>query len=230
MRLSLVNKRRELPLFPLNTVLFPGMVLPLHIFEERYKLMVERCIQETQPFGVVCIKAGEEVGGSDVAIHTVGTTAQINQLERLPEGRLNIATIGRQRFRIQAVRSDHPYLTAVIEDFPLQDVPEVLVKAPAMLLTERLRTYLEIFASIGKVELPNETISALPDDPEMLSFLVAIVLQMPNRDKQILLETPDLLSLIRRESRMLHRESQILRLLIEYGLRERDNISPFSVN
>src|SRR5258708_12127045 len=85
-----VDKQQELPLFPLsNTVLFPGMALPLHIFEERYKLMITECIRDSRPFAVVLIPSAHEVG-PDATIHTVGTTAHISQVENLNDGRVNI--------------------------------------------------------------------------------------------------------------------------------------------
>src|SRR5205814_5524803 len=84
-------------LFPLNTVLFPGMPLPLHIFEERYKLMIGRCLEEERPFGVVLIQSGPEVGGTAVP-HRVGTTAHIAAVRRLDDGRMNLIAIGQERF------------------------------------------------------------------------------------------------------------------------------------
>ena len=77
----------ELPLFPLNTVLFPGMPLTLHIFEDRYKLMIGKCIQERQPFGVVLIRRGLEALGPVADTHSVGCMAFIRQVERLEQGR-----------------------------------------------------------------------------------------------------------------------------------------------
>src|SRR5438128_2047759 len=91
----------DLRLFPLNTVLFPGMRMPLHIFEERYKIMVRECMEEDAPFGIVLIRSGVEVGGGAVP-HSLGTTARIMQVEYLDEGRLNLFAIGERRFRIIA--------------------------------------------------------------------------------------------------------------------------------
>src|SRR5215813_12544949 len=120
-------KQHELPLFPLNTVLFPGMALPLHIFEERYKLMIGECVKDSLPFGVVLIKSGSEVGPG-ASIHRVGTTAQITQIEQLGEGRLNIATLGHSRFRILNVNKQRPYLTGLVEDYPLQNTDNPAAK------------------------------------------------------------------------------------------------------
>src|SRR6185503_19425073 len=100
----------ELRLFPLNTVLFPGMRMPLHIFEERYRLMIRECIEQDAPFGVLLIREGEETGGSAVP-HGVGTTARITQVEYLDDGRMNIFTIGQERFRLSELSTDREYLT-----------------------------------------------------------------------------------------------------------------------
>jgi Lon protease-like protein len=101
----------RLPLFPLRSVLCPGVALPLHIFEERYRLMVGRCIERSEPFGVVLIREGREVGPLDGRLADIGTTALIRQAGRYPDGRMDIVTVGGQRFRIQALDPDsEPYL------------------------------------------------------------------------------------------------------------------------
>src|SRR6266487_1733603 len=111
-------EEEKLALFPLNTVLFPGMPLPLHIFEERYKLMIGRCIEEERPFGVVLIRSGPEVGGPATP-HPVGTIAQIAGWKSLDEGRMNVIAVGQERFRIIEVVRLEPYLVARVT--PLVD-------------------------------------------------------------------------------------------------------------
>ena len=221
-----MTETRELPLFPLNTVLFPGMTLALHIFEERYKLMIGECLEETQPFGIVLIRSGSEIG-TDTEFHPVGTTAHITQVERLPDGRLNILTLGYRRFKIQEVRHHRPYLVGLVEDYPLQAVENPASEPLVSDLTLMLQHYLDIFAKLGKVDLQ---MTELPKDAETLAFLIAIVLRTPMKDKQDLLNAPDLLTLLKSERRMLRREAQILKLLIENGLRWRDDPKPFSAN
>ena len=93
----------ELPVLPLNAVLFPGGRLPLHIFEERYKLMISRCVERGEPFGVCLIRRGSEVGEAAVEPFRVGTTAHIRELQELAEGRLNIVCTGGQRFTIREI-------------------------------------------------------------------------------------------------------------------------------
>jgi Lon protease-like protein len=109
-------RRMELPLFPLHAVLFPGVALPLHIFEERYRSMVGRCIAAGEPFGVVLIRDGREVGDAPVSLAQVGTTAIIRQAGRYPDGRMDIVTVGGRRFRIDELHEDRePYLVGEVE-------------------------------------------------------------------------------------------------------------------
>ena len=221
-----MGEQRELPLFPLNTVLFPGMTLALHIFEERYKTMIGRCIEQAQPFGVVLIREGEEVG-SNAAIYDIGTTAHITQVERLPDERLNILSLGYRRFQIHNVHHEEPYLVGLVEDFPLENAEHPQVKKTQQSLMPLLQRYMTILATIGRVEAP---ISPLPDDPETLAFLAAIILRTPMADKQALLNIPDLPSLLRTERHLLLREAHILKLMLDSEMRWRRNPKVFSDN
>ena len=110
----------DIPLFPLNTVLFPGNTLPLHIFEERYKLMIGQCIAEKRPFGVILIREGAEVGGPAEPVE-VGTTARIVEAQKLDDGKLNVTVIGEQRFRVLGVRRREPYLVGDVEILGLDE-------------------------------------------------------------------------------------------------------------
>jgi len=106
----------EIPLFPLHTVLFPGVALPLHIFEERYRLMIARCLETQTPFGVVLIRDGREVGGGQLSIAGVGTFAAIRESEKLPDGRYEVLAVGVGRFAVREVDTDRePYLVATVE-------------------------------------------------------------------------------------------------------------------
>ncbi len=110
----------EIPLFPLNTVLFPGNTIPLHIFEERYKLMIGECIAEKRPFGVILIREGAEVGGPAEPVE-VGTTARIVEAQKLDDGKLNVTVLGEQRFRVLGVRRREPYLVGDVEILGLDE-------------------------------------------------------------------------------------------------------------
>ena len=115
----------QIPLFPLHTVLSPGLALPLHVFEDRYRLMVRRCVDESLPFGVVLIHAGSEIappGGrpQELAIASVGTFAEIREASRYADGRWELLTVGAGRFVIETVKTGiEPYLVADVE--PLDD-------------------------------------------------------------------------------------------------------------
>ena len=108
-------ERAELALFPLNTVLLPGVALPLHIFEERYRLMIGRCVERRDPFGVVLIRQGSEAGGGSTKLAEIGTVARIRQASRYADGRMDIVTVGVSRFRIDELyASREPYMTAEV--------------------------------------------------------------------------------------------------------------------
>ena len=115
----------QIPLFPLHTVLSPGLALPLHVFEDRYRLMVRRCLDESTPFGVVLIHEGSELaprdgGPQELAIASVGTFAEIREASRYADGRWELLTVGAGRFVIETVKTGlEPYLVAEVE--PLDD-------------------------------------------------------------------------------------------------------------
>ena len=110
----------DLPLFPLHAVLCPGIALPLHVFEPRYRLLVDRCLALEVPFGIVLIREGREVGGDSVSIAAVGTLAEIRQAHRYPDGRYDLLVVGTGRFSIDAVDPERePYLVARVT--PLDD-------------------------------------------------------------------------------------------------------------
>jgi len=113
----------RLRLFPLRTVLFPGMGLQLQVFEERYRTLVAECVETGDPFGVVLIREGPEVGGPAVP-HHVGCTAQIRRVAPTRDGRLSLQGVGVRRFRITQLHEDQPYLSADVE-FPVDEVSEV---------------------------------------------------------------------------------------------------------
>jgi Lon protease-like protein len=199
---------RDLPLFPLNTVLFPGMVLPLHIFEERYKLMISHCLEDNRPIGVVLIREGREVEGG-AAPHDVGTTAVIAGSSHTKDGRYNLVTIGSERFRLLSIRDDLPYLVGSAEPWPLSGGAVELAKRRAKSILASFEQYLELLI---KAQGHRMEIEQIPEEPRALALLVAIALQVPPAQKQNLLCQPSVADLLRAEQVMLRRE----RLLLEY--------------
>ena len=198
----------DLPLFPLNTVLFPGMILPLHIFEERYKLMIKHCLDEECPFGVLLIREGKEVGGTGVP-HSVGTSALIASVTREDDGRMNIVTIGLERFRLRNLRRDRPYLVGDAEPFPLVGEDTEQARAQVEPVRARLKHYLDL---LEQAQGHSIEIDAVPTDPRTLALLVAITLQLPLAQKQGLLAQPDVVRMLMVEQSIMKRE----KLLLEY--------------
>lgn len=135
----------DLPLFPLHTVLCPGVALPIHVFEERYRVMVGRCIDRGEPFGVVLIKQGREAGPLPGRIARVGTTALIREAGRYPDGRYDLMTVGGRRFRIDDMETGaEPYLTADVGylDEPVGDA--LAARGLSDHVSERFLRYLEL--------------------------------------------------------------------------------------
>jgi Lon protease-like protein len=204
-------KTMNMPLFPLkNVVLFPGMVLPLHIFEMRYREMINRCVAERIPFGVVLIDEGQEVGG-EVQPYHVGTAARIMRVDRLDDGCMNITAVGTQRFRILELDHGQSYLSGKVCQFPVLNGSTKLAADLAQRVRPQVLDYVEL---LSKASNTNLRLDRLPEDPLTLAFLIAIALQVKAGDKQKLLEqagVPDILAL---ESRLLGRECQLMQFML----------------
>jgi Lon protease-like protein len=122
------------PMFPLGTVLFPYALLPLHVFEPRYRLMTKRVLESDYEFGVVLIERGSEVGGGDIRFD-VGTIARVVQAAELPDGRFSLATVGLRRFQVTNWLDDDPYPRAEIE--PITEPEPTAADADARVRVER---------------------------------------------------------------------------------------------
>jgi uncharacterized protein len=201
----------NLPLFPLNTVLFPGMVLPLHIFEERYKLMINRCLEEERPFGAVLIREGAEVGEQAVP-YQVGTTSVIAGVTRYDDGRMNIVSLGSERFRLRRLHYGQPYLVADAEPWPLSPGDQVQAGRQVEPMRALVRQYFTLLslAQGHKIE-----VEEVPDEPRALALLIAVVLQVPMPQKQELLDRPSVSELLVAERAILRREQLLLSQIIE---------------
>lgn len=201
----------KIPLFPLNTVLFPGMPLTLHIFEERYKEMINECREQRKPFGVVLIRKGVEALGPVAQPYPIGCTAEIVQVQEVGDGRLNILAIGQERFRILSLEQDQPYLTGLVETFPLDEsAPET--HQAGWQLRPWVIEYLSLLSEVGEMEFdPGQ----LPEEPESLAFLAATLLQVPNRQKQSLLATAGAKTLLTEMRGLYRRELPLLRHMLD---------------
>lgn len=199
----------ELPLFPLNTVLFPGQVLPLRIFEERYRLMIRRCLAEDLPFGVVLIKRGEEVAteGDEVEPYMVGTIARIIESTHLDNGSMNIVTVGVERFRIRRLLRDQPYLRGEVVSLPMNDVEDAAAAAEANRVKEQVDRYIDLISDAAGLQIQ---IEETPTAAHQIGYLAAITMQIDNREKQELLGAASVAQMLQRELALLGRENALL--------------------
>jgi Lon protease-like protein len=205
-------EEKRLRVFPLNTVLFPGASLNLHVFEPRYKQMISECLEGGEPFGVVLIREGDEAGDPNVMPYEIGTTAEIADVTPLDQGRYYISTIGRRRFKIDRVIEREPYLLVSVTyladggESPAAHL-ESLVDEIRGVFREYLRLLVEFSGIQAEIELP--------DDPVVTSFLVGDALQVADSMKQRLLALSDTHERLGVELEFLRRLLPQLRSLLE---------------
>ena len=173
----------EIPLFPLpNLVLFPNIVVPLHIFEERYKLMINGCIEGDAAFGLVLLRAGAEEEREE-SIHRVGVTARIVEVDRLESGRMNILCEGESRFRISQFTERTPFWKGSVDLFG-----EETHHAAQALYTQAAELYRKLSELSAKLSDSPRTELVLPESPTDLSFMISYILDIDSEEKQNLLE------------------------------------------
>ena len=207
----------RLPLFPLGLVLVPGQLLPLHVFEPRYRVLVEHLLaadEQARELGVVAIRAGREVGEDGaLALHEVGTVARLQSTERHPDGRYDVVTVGTDRFRLVGLEHDQPYLVGRVERLPDRpgDPADATLLAPAVRVA--LAQYVRAIAAAGS---GRDVLPDLPEDARALGYLVTAAARVDLADRQALLEEPDdaarlraALALLRRETRLMHALSAV---------------------
>lgn len=204
----------RLPLFPLGLVLLPGLLLPLHVFEERYRVLVRELLElpeQERRFGVIAIREGREVGADGVtALHEVGCVAQVRRVEPHEDGRFDVVTTGAERFRLTGLDAGGPYLVGEVEYLPDDMGPA----DEAPLLDRAVRAafldYLIALSEAGgdEIEAPD-----LPDSSLVLSYLVAATVLLDLDDRQALLAEPDGASRLRAELSVLRREGTLLKVL-----------------
>lgn len=220
----------DLPLFPLNTVLFPRMPLPLHIFEPRYQELMTRCLRERIGFGVLLIREGNEVGGGAETC-TVGTVARIINVEELDDGRMNVLTMGMVRFRLLKTDADtHPYLSGEIETWE-EEMGET--RLLPKLTQAAHRAYINYAAQLAELSDEGQASGQIiaPQDPQILSYTIAANLEIPNEDKQRLLEIETVEERLGRELELLERERDFLqRVKMMRESFAQNDIDTFSMN
>ncbi|CAJ60864.1 MULTISPECIES: LON peptidase substrate-binding domain-containing protein [Frankia] len=218
----------RLPLFPLGTVLLPGLVLPLEIFEERYRALVRELLaqpaDEARSFGVVAIRRGRETGPALPAIHEVGCTAVLRRVQEHPDGRFSLITVGGQRFRIGTVdQHSAPYLVGEVEFLP-DEVGDAEGARESVAPVQRLmRAYAERLAATGTVQI---SLPDLPDDPVALSYVIAAAAVTDLTERQGLLAAADAATRLRVERALLHREVGLLQKITTIGSSELRRVDP----
>ena len=173
----------NLPLFPLNLVLFPGMPLPLHIFEERYKAMISECLETQMPFGVVLIRDGLEVGEPAEPFMT-GTSARIVRVDHLEDGRMNILTQGESRFQVMEITQNVPHVVGKI-----QYLVEEPGDSPSEVLDEVVQGYSAYLRNVEALSGGWTANAHPPRDPVLISYAVAGSLELPTSVRQQILES-----------------------------------------
>jgi Lon protease-like protein len=209
----------ELPLFPLHVVLFPGMVLPLHIFEPRYRQMITECRKHDTPFGVVLARSDSRDATLRPSVppslredtYAIGTTAAIREIDELEDGRFILMAIGLQRFRILSRHRKKPYLSGLVE--PYEDIPEsshILASSAkqAQLLFE---TYLAMLLETAGKDIMQVN---LPTLPEELSYFIASLFATEDEQKQQLLELTSTQQRLQEEITFLRREVPFMRQML----------------
>ncbi|WP_333775950.1 LON peptidase substrate-binding domain-containing protein [Streptomyces sp. IBSBF 3136] len=226
----------RLPLFPLNSALFPGLVLPLNIFEERYRAMMRELLKtpedEPRRFAVVAIRDGHEVApaapgmpdqtaqpergpaagfGADPlkSFHGVGCVADAATIRERADGTFEVLATGTTRVRLLSVDISGPFLTAEVEE--LGEDPGEEAGALAEGVLRAFRQYQKRLA--GARERSLTTGAELPDDPSVVSYLVAAAMVLDTPTKQRLLQAPDTASRLRDELKLLRSETSIIRSL-----------------
>ncbi|WP_458243200.1 LON peptidase substrate-binding domain-containing protein [Streptomyces sp. MAI_2237] len=226
----------RLPLFPLNSVLFPGLVLPLNVFEERYRAMMRELLktpeEESRRFAVVAIRDGHEVApsapgmpdptsvpdigpaagfGADptASFHAVGCVADAATIREREDGTFEVLATGTTRVRLLSVDTSGPFLTAELEGLTEEPGEEAGALAEGVL--RAFRQYQKRLA--GARERSLSTGAELPDEPSVVSYLVAAAMMLDTPTKQRLLQAPDTASRLRDELKLLRSETAIIRNL-----------------
>ena len=194
----------EIPLFPLNLVLYPGMPLPLHIFEERYKAMIGDCMRNNTPFGVPLIRSGQEVGGP-ADPQRIGTTTRVLRSQLLDGGRMNIMTKGERRFEIIEITQQDPHVAGVVR---LLDEPvgESFTGVSSELTEEFSKLMRNLISLSGGYTSQVD----VPESPVELSYMIAANLDAPIPVRQELLEVPTAADRLNRLVPLLRRRNHAL--------------------
>ena len=218
-----------LPLFPLGAVLYPGMLLPLHIFEERYRQLVRDLLEEAEPrrLGVIAIRKGRETGIDGVhSLYEIGCTATLRRVDEREDGRFDIVTVGTQRFRLLALDRTRPYLQGEVEMLAEEPVDPAVAGPAVRVIQAAFREYLDALTEWGGATVRLED---LPDEPALLSFIVAAAMVIDLPERQALLTESDTVRRMAMQRALLSRETAMLRTTTSRPVPDLRN-TPYSPN
>ena len=207
--------REQLPIFPLNTVMFPGVSVPLHVFEDRYRALVHHLLsisdKSMRLFGIVAIREGYEVGQHGVqSVHRVGCVVQMTSVEPYEDGRFDIEVVGRQRLRLDGLDTSREYLVGDVEV-----LPEKTKQEPAALeqAVRAMDTFEEYRRQLSELRGDDVLDGDLPRDPEYLSYSLAATCLLTLQERQALLEADTALERLRMLRHAMHEEMRAMRAI-----------------
>lgn len=201
-----------LPLFPLNVVAFPGMTVPLHVFEDRYRALVRHLLTVPDPaervFGIVTIREGYEVGNHEArSMYRTGCLMQLTEAEPYDDGRFDVVAVGRERVRVVATETSEPFLRAEVESL---DGREELSPDTAREAARALAVFGDYRTAVSTLRGDDVMVGSLPRDPEMLSYVLASTCALTLPERQQLLESPSTVERLGLLRRLMRRELQAM--------------------
>jgi uncharacterized protein len=197
-------------MFPLGTVLFPHALLPLHVFEARYRLMTERVLRGDGEFGVVLIERGSEVGGGDVRFD-VGTVARVVRAQQLADGGYALATVGTRRLRVVRWLADDPYPQAEVVDLESPGAGSASASSDLRVRARALNALGDVCGLYRLAEVDIPDLPVIADDPEQASYEMAALAPIGPLDAQRVLETPNASDRLALIAELLEEHAQVMR-------------------
>jgi Lon protease-like protein len=199
-------------MFPLNTVVFPGMSLPLHVFEDRYRMLVRHLLTVEDPadrlFGTVAIREGYEVGDHGAqSVYRVGCVLQLTEVDRRPDGTFDIVAVARERLMLEQMTRGEEFPEGVVA---VMDEPEVEVPTDVL---DRARSTFTAFRA-AMTELQGDPFSGtLPRDPDYLAWTLSALTPLPMAERQSLLEATDATERLELVTRLLTEELRAINVI-----------------
>jgi len=212
-----MGERQAMAMFPLGMVLLPTMVVPIHVFEPRYRKMAGDCLAGDREFGVVLIERGSEVGGGDVRTD-VGTVARIIEAQEFPDGRWGLIAGGVRRFRVRRWLEDDPYPRAEVQDWPdgrLSDEEAERANAGLAPVVAAWRRVLALRSELGAPGPPAGFEAS--DDPSTALWQLAALSPLGPMDRQQLLAAADAAQRMEQLAALLADAEELARARIEMG-------------